>query len=94
MPCTAQVCQVPYRAPRELDLDWRSRFQPQPVLFSTFFECSISKWQRRFRTDVGKVGVVEDCVNGREARDRTLKKAEDLEEAMGTLETQLQSLEK
>ena len=41
-----------------------------------------------------KESMVEDCADAREARDRTLKKAEDLEEAMETLETQLQSLEK
>jgi chromosome segregation ATPase len=41
-----------------------------------------------------KESMVEDCADAREARDRTLKKAEDLEEAMETLETQLRSLEK
>ena len=41
-----------------------------------------------------KESMVEDCADAREARDRTLKKAEDLEEAMESLETQLQSLEK
>ena len=41
-----------------------------------------------------KESMVEDCADAREARDRTLKKAEDLEEAMETLETQLQLLEK
>ena len=40
-----------------------------------------------------KESMVEDCADAREARDRTLKKAEDLEEAMESLETQLQSLE-
>ena len=30
-----------------------------------------------------KESMVEDCADAREARDRTLKKAEDLEEAMG-----------
>jgi chromosome segregation ATPase len=40
-----------------------------------------------------KESMVEDCADAREARDRTLKKAEDLEEAMEALETQLQSLE-
>lgn len=41
-----------------------------------------------------KESMVEDCADAREARDRTLKKAEDLEEAMETLETELQLLEK
>ena len=40
-----------------------------------------------------KESMVEDCADAREARDRALKKAEDLEETLETLEMQLQSLE-
>jgi chromosome segregation ATPase len=41
-----------------------------------------------------KKSMIEDCADAREARDRALKKADDLEEAVETLETQLQSSEK
>jgi chromosome segregation ATPase len=41
-----------------------------------------------------KESMVEDCADAREARDHALKKAEDLEEAVETLETRLQSLDK
>jgi chromosome segregation ATPase len=40
-----------------------------------------------------KESMVEDCADAREARDRALKKAEDLEDAVATLETQIQALE-
>ncbi|KAI0294920.1 hypothetical protein BC826DRAFT_1104398 [Russula brevipes] len=40
-----------------------------------------------------KESMVEDCADAREARDRALKKVEDLEDAVATLETQLQALE-
>jgi chromosome segregation ATPase len=40
-----------------------------------------------------KESMVEDCADAREARDRALKKAEDLEDAVATLETQTQALE-
>lgn len=41
-----------------------------------------------------KESMIEDCADAREARDRALKKTEDLEEVVENLETQLQSLEK
>jgi len=40
-----------------------------------------------------KESMVEDCAEARDARDRALKKAEDLEDAVATLETQTQALE-
>jgi chromosome segregation ATPase len=40
-----------------------------------------------------KESMVEDCADAREARDRALKKAEDLEDAVATLETQTQASE-
>jgi len=40
-----------------------------------------------------KESMVEDCADAREARDSALKKAEDLEDAVATLEAQLQALE-
>jgi chromosome segregation ATPase len=40
-----------------------------------------------------KESMVEDCADARDARDRALKKVEDLEDAMATLETQTQALE-
>ena len=40
-----------------------------------------------------KESMVEDCADARETRDRALKKADDLEDAVATLETQLQALE-
>ena len=40
-----------------------------------------------------KESMVEDCAEAREARDRALKKADDLEDAVETLETQRRSLE-
>ena len=40
-----------------------------------------------------KESMVEDCAEAREARDRALRKADDLEDAVETLETQRRSLE-
>ena len=40
-----------------------------------------------------KESMVEDCADAREARDRALKKADDLEDAVETLETQRRSFE-